>query len=258
MTDARHDRHGACRDRAREFLVVERHEVLERTAAAHEQDAIDARYRGGAAKSLDKLDRGSRSLHLGTHTDDLDQRVPAPEGTLDVVDDRARERGHHGHARAERRNLVLTRTVHEPLALELAGELCHLLAKQPLPREREAPRDEAHAPLRLVDIELPAEEHLHAVAKIESALGIDAAPDGAIDGRAIVLDLKIAMAGAGVGTPEPRDLAEDRDGGQRIDGAGRKTDGLRNAQRGRIARSLDRRACAGSVRAFPRELSAPV
>ena len=99
MANARHHRHGASRYRTGKVLVVEGHEVLEGTAAAHEQNAIErGRDGSGAAQTLNKLRRRALALDLGTHANELDKWVATAQRTLDVVDHGARKRGDDRHA----------------------------------------------------------------------------------------------------------------------------------------------------------------
>ena len=83
-----------------------------------------------------------------------------------------------------------------------------MLTQQALPRQRERAGDKAHAARGLIEIEAALKAHLHAVAQIERALEIGALPDDAVDGRRVVIDLKVAVAASGVGTTKTRDLAQ--------------------------------------------------
>lgn len=76
MPNTRHHRHGTGCHSAGKFLVVKGHEVLEGTAATHEQNAIGRRRNGsGAAQALDELGGRTLALNLGPHADELDERV---------------------------------------------------------------------------------------------------------------------------------------------------------------------------------------
>ena len=117
MANARHHRHGASRYRTGKVLVVEGHEVLEGTAATHEQNAIGRRRNGsGAAQAFNKLCRRTLALDLCAHADKLDKRVATAQRTLDVIDYGARKRGDDRHARAKHRDATLARLVHQALA----------------------------------------------------------------------------------------------------------------------------------------------
>ena len=98
MANTCHYRHRTGRHRAGKFLVVEGHEVLEGTAATHEQNAIRRRRnRSGAMQAVDKLGRRSLALHLGAHANELDKWVATAQRTLDVVDHGAGKRGDDRH-----------------------------------------------------------------------------------------------------------------------------------------------------------------
>ena len=116
MPNARHHRHGTGCHRAGKLLVVKGHEVLEGTAATHEQNAIGRRCNGsGAAQAFNKLCRCTLALDLCAHAGKLDERVATAQRTLDVVDYGARKRGDNRHARAKHRDAALARFVHQAL-----------------------------------------------------------------------------------------------------------------------------------------------
>ena len=209
MANAGHHGHRASRRRAGKLLVVEGHEVLEGTAATHEQNAIGRRRNGsGAAQAFNKLCRRTLALDLCAHADKLDERVATAQCALNVVDYGTRKRGDDRHTRAKHRNAALACFVHQALATQLFGQLSHLLTQQALPRQRERAGDEAHATRRLVEIEAALKAYLHAVAQIEGALKVGALPDDAVDGRRVVLDLEVAVAASGIGTTKTRDLTQ--------------------------------------------------
>ena len=99
MANARHHRHGTGCHRTGKLLVVKGHEVLEGTAATHEQNAIGRRRNGsGAAQAFNKLCRRTLALDLCAHADELDERVASAQRTLDVVDYRTGKRADNRHA----------------------------------------------------------------------------------------------------------------------------------------------------------------
>ena len=117
MANAGHHGHRTSRHSAGKFLVIKGHEILEGAAAAHQQDAVGRRRNGsGAAQALDELCRRTLALNLGTHADELDERVATAQRALDVVDYGTRKRGDDRHARAEHRDATLTRLIHQTLA----------------------------------------------------------------------------------------------------------------------------------------------
>ena len=117
MANAGHHGHGTGRHRAGKLLVVKGHEVLERTAAAHQQNTIGRRRNGsGAAQALNELCRRTLALNLSAHADELDERVATTQRALDVVDYSTRKRGDDRHAGAEHRDAAFTSFVHQALA----------------------------------------------------------------------------------------------------------------------------------------------
>ena len=86
MANARHHRNGRCRDGARQGLVVEGHEVLVGTAAAHEQDDVRCgicRPRGFEA--LDDAGRRICTLDGNAADEELAQRIATTQGADDVM-----------------------------------------------------------------------------------------------------------------------------------------------------------------------------
>ena len=117
MANTGHHGHRTSRHRAGKLLVIKGHEVLEGTAATHEQNAIGRRRNGsGAAQAFNKLCRRTLALDLCAHADKLDERVATAQRTLDVVDYGTRKRGDDCHARAEHWDATLTRLIHQTLA----------------------------------------------------------------------------------------------------------------------------------------------
>ena len=99
MANAGHHGHGTSRHRAGKLLVIKGHEVLKGAAAAHQQNTVGRRRNGsGAAQALNELCRRTLALYLGTHADELDERVASAQRTLDVVDYGTGKRGDNRHA----------------------------------------------------------------------------------------------------------------------------------------------------------------
>ena len=210
MANAGHHGHRTSRHRAGKLLVVKGHEVLEGTAATHQQNAIGRRRNGsGATQAFNKLCRRTLALNLGTHANELDEWVATTQCALDVIDYGTRKRGDDRHTRAEHRDAALARFVHQALAAQLFGQLRHLLTQQTLPRQRKRAGDKTHAARGLIEIEATLKAHLHAVAQIERALEIGTLPNDAVNGGRIVLNLEVAVAASGIGATEARDLAQD-------------------------------------------------
>ena len=116
MANAGHHGHGTSRHRAGKLLVIKGHEVLKGAAAAHQQNTVGRRRNGsGAAQALNELCRRTLALYLGTHADELDERVATTQCALDVVDYGTRKRGDDRHAGAEHRDAALARFVHQTL-----------------------------------------------------------------------------------------------------------------------------------------------
>ena len=129
MSDTGHHGHRAGCHGTGERLVVEGHEVLERTSPAHKQDTVGRGIYGRRArKPLDELSGRPVALHLRADADELHERVAAAQRALHVVDNRARQRGDHRHARAEHGDAALAGVVAQALEPQLLGKRRDLLA----------------------------------------------------------------------------------------------------------------------------------
>ena len=106
VADADHDRPRMRGDGAHDGLLVEGPEVLERAAAAGEDDDVHGAPRGRvrpAAEAAQRADDGllgTRALHLAGAHDDARQRPAARDDAVHVVEDGARQRGDDADASA--------------------------------------------------------------------------------------------------------------------------------------------------------------
>ena len=186
VPDARDHGNGRRGHRACERLVVERHEVLEATASAHEQDDIASFQRTGRKRAHHAF---GRRLAFDRHACDRHRckGEPASQRAQDVAHRIASRRGDDAHLFGKSRNGTLARIIHEAFGAKRTCERVDLLTEVSLPRDFERRCFEAHASLGSVDIELTGDFDLHADAKPRGPF-IDAVPHHARQRRLLIFD----------------------------------------------------------------------
>ena len=120
MADCGDERNRAAGDSAHHRFFVEAHQVLERAAAAGDDQHVRphrASVRGKRIEPVDRrrdLGRGGLTLHPDRPDDDPN-REPVGETMQDVANDGAGRRGHHADDLRQERDLALARGVEQPL-----------------------------------------------------------------------------------------------------------------------------------------------
>ena len=114
-------------ERPRHPLFVEGPEVLEAAAAAGDDDHVEALQPVEGPDALDDLGRGLLALHARGVDEDLQVRVAPRDDAHDVLDDRARGRGHDADAAGQLRQRPLAGPVEEALLLEFLLQLLERL-----------------------------------------------------------------------------------------------------------------------------------
>ena len=105
------------------------------------------------------------ALYLGTHADELDERVATTQCALDVVDYGTRKRGDDRHAGAEHRDAALARfSPSDPHGVAFRPVAPLVDAADPPPPAKTSER-QAHAARSLIEIEAALKAHLHTVAR---------------------------------------------------------------------------------------------
>ena len=129
VADGRDHRHRAAGDRARHDLLVERPEILDRSAAAPDDDDVDARRPCAIAREpAGDVERGAFALHARRANHEVRVRVAAAQHVDDVAHGRAVERGDDADLAGQRGQRPLAAPVEqafgrEPLLQLLEGEL---------------------------------------------------------------------------------------------------------------------------------------
>ncbi|VWC42463.1 hypothetical protein BLA6860_07099 [Burkholderia lata] len=197
VPDAADDRQFARRDRARQRLVVERPQILDRAAAATDQQYVDLAARIRGLDGRDELFGGTGALHGRRIDDHRNVRRAAGERGQHVAQrGRLQRRDDADRARVGRqRPLALGRE--QPLALELRLQPQERLVQAPLPGAPHGLDVELHFAARLVHRDDRA--HLDPVAFARRELRVlgAAAEHHAAHLRLLVLDREIPVAARG-------------------------------------------------------------
>ena len=118
MSDRGDERDEARRRRAHHDLLVERPQILERAAAARDDEQIRPRHRPALGQRVEAVDRGGnlerRALALHLHRPDQHAaREAVGEPVQDVANDRAGRRGDDADHRRQMRQQLLARFVEQ-------------------------------------------------------------------------------------------------------------------------------------------------
>ena len=222
-------------DRARQRLLVELPQVLDRTAAAHQQQyvAFGAPARGG--ERLRELRRGALALHRRRVDHDRDGRIAAPQRGQDVAQGRRRKRGDDADLLRVFRDRALGRRIEQALFLQLLLQAQEALEQGPKPRPAHRLDVELEASARFVQGDQRSRLDALAVGQVPVQVRRAALEHDAIHLRGLVLEGEIQVAGGR--RPQVRDLAGDplqREAA--LEHVARAAQQLRHAQDRRLAR----------------------
>ena len=168
VADGRNHRHRARGDRARDDLLVERPEILDRSAAASDDDDVDA----GHARRWREIARAMSSAapspctRAGRITDCAFAIAPA-EHLDDVADRGAVERRDDADLARQRRQRPLARLVEQPFGLQPLLQLLEGELQRAEPLRLEVLADDLVLALRLVDRHAAARDDAQAVRRLE-------------------------------------------------------------------------------------------
>ena len=123
MSDGRYDRDVRIIDRTRDPLVIERPQVLDRTAAAAGDDQVADLIAVGIPDGTGDLRRRLRPLHAHGQQHDLAGRPALAEHADNIADGRTRRRRDHSDPLRKCRQRLFVCTVKQALFLELLLEL---------------------------------------------------------------------------------------------------------------------------------------
>ena len=122
VADAHDDRHRRGGHRAHHLLVVERPQVLQRAAAARQDDQVDPRLCVDALQRAHDAARRGGALHDRRREDDVGQRIAAAQDVADVAPDGADRRGHDPDPARPARQLPLAAILEQALGGQLGAQ----------------------------------------------------------------------------------------------------------------------------------------
>jgi hypothetical protein len=212
VADGRHDRCPARGDRARDDLLVEGPQVLERAAAAADDDHVGARVAVRARKPARDLLGRADALDADGHEDDLAPRETAVDDGHEVAHRGPRLRRDEADAPREEGQRDLPRGVEEARGLETPAHLLERQLQGARPERLHLARDQLVAAVGRVDVDRPAAGDLEAVLELEAAPDGGAEEDAGQD-RVGVLQREVDVARGDLAAV--RDLAADPDARER-------------------------------------------
>ena len=168
MADGGDHRHGRSGDRSRDDLLVERPQILDRSAASSDEDHVDALDLGDRSEAACNVERGAVALHARRANHEVRVRVAAAQDVDDVADRGAVERGDDADLAGKRRQRTLARLVEQsfggqPLLQLIEGELQRAEAFR-----LEVLADDLVLALRVVDADAAARDDAQSVLRLET------------------------------------------------------------------------------------------
>ena len=158
MPDARHHGHGTGGNGARQPTIVEGHEILEGTAAAHEEHHLSAG-KDHLGQTVHEPVGRPGALHGNAGEQDAGQRIAPAQGSQHVVDGGAARRGDEPYGLGIGGQRTLAGRIHQSHGLELPRQVGHLQPQLSFAGQRHREHVEVHAPLGRVQRETPGELH---------------------------------------------------------------------------------------------------
>ena len=200
MPHGRDHRDRAAGDRAHHRFLVEGPEILDRSAAARDDDEIGARHRPIRRHGVKSAHGGGhligRALALHQHRPDDDAGGTAIlQPVEDIADHGAGGRGDDAdHARQERQRLLAI-AIEQPFGRERPAPLVKELHQRALPGQLHPFDDDLIFGTARIGGEPAGGHHLDPVLRPEGEAAGGALPDHAVDHGLVVLQRQIAMAG---------------------------------------------------------------
>src|SRR5262245_60952734 len=203
VPDRRDQRDRARRHRSHHDLLVERPQVLERAAAARDDEKVGPADRPVERKRVEAADGGGdllgRAVALHAHRPhDHVAREAVGEPVQDVADDGARGRCDDADQLWQERQELLARRVEQAFGRELA--LALLNERHERAESSRLERLDHDLVFRLAGIggQPPGDEDLEPLLGLEPPAGERSPPDHRLDFGILVLEREIAVAGGGV------------------------------------------------------------
>ncbi len=197
MADPGHQRQLQRRDRARERLVIEGKQVLERAAAAYQEQEIDFPAAVGEREHRRDFARGAGALH-GHRVDEHPNAAAAASQHVEHVAKRgAGRRGHDADAARKAGQGALARGVEQAFGREFLLERLEAPPELAFPRLLEMVHDQLELAARLVEPDAGSQKDLQAVPRRETHREIALAEHGAAHLGILVLEREVPVAGGG-------------------------------------------------------------
>ncbi len=184
---------------ARDPLVVERPQILERAAAAGEDQHLALGARASRLQRRDQRRRGGRTLHHRRIDEDPYGRETAREDVQDVAQRGSRWRGDHADTPRKARQAAFALERKQTLGRELRFQALELAPQRADARLLQVLDDELVLAPRLVDADAAADQHLRAGAGREADQRVLHPEHGAAQLRVPVLEREVPVPGRWLG-----------------------------------------------------------
>src|SRR5207245_8712112 len=194
-------------DRARDDLLVEGPEVLERAAAPADDDHVDVAERVQVGDAVGDLAGGALTLDPDGPDDDVKVAEAAADDAQHVADGGAGRRGDDADLPRKLRERPLAPGVEEALGLEPRLELLDGDLERAEPLRLHELDDHLVFPAGGVDLEAPERQHVQAVLGLEADAAQAVPEEHDADLGLVVFEREVRVAGAG--DTEIADLALD-------------------------------------------------
>src|SRR6267143_4103111 len=167
VAHGRHDGHLRRRDRPGDDFFVEGPEILERAAAAADDDDVDAAERVEVAEPLGDLLGRAFSLHPARRDHDVELAEAPADHAEDVPERGAAGRGHDADLPRKSRQLALAGLVEEPFRLQARLQLLERELQRAQPFGLEQLDDQLVFAALGVDLDAAEGHHVQAVGRLE-------------------------------------------------------------------------------------------
>ncbi len=191
---AENHRYRDSRDRPRHDLFVERPQILDRSAAAPDDDDVHPRHAPDLAQRARDFRRGVLALHAGRADDEVRVRIAPPEHLDDVADRGAVERRDNADLARQRRQRPLARRIEQPFVLQALLQLIEGQLPRAQPVRLQVLADELILAFGLVDRHPPARDDAQAVGRLELEVAQCGSENDRANLRGAVLEREIQVS----------------------------------------------------------------
>ena len=200
MADRSDQRDHARSRRAHHDLLVERPQILERTAAARDDEEIGPAHRSVEGERVEAVDRGGdllgAAIALYAHRPhDHVARKAVGEPMQNIADHGTRRRGHDADPLRQEREQLLARGLEQAFGGEFFLALLDKRHQRPDARRRERLDDDLVCRLAGISRQPAGDENFEPFLGLDAHARQRAPPDHRVDLGAFVLEREIAVAG---------------------------------------------------------------